>query len=96
MWSAPDAAGLAPDGTFEAGSRLDAEAGYGLAAFGGRGRMTPFAGLALSETGGRELRAGARWTLGPDLHLRLEGTRHEPADDEAPEHAIRLRAAFNW
>ena len=74
LWSARDAAGLAPGGEFEAERRLEGEVGYGLGAFGGRGRVTPYAGLGLAEAGDRTWRAGARWSLAP--HAGDEPRRH--------------------
>ena len=58
--------------------------------------MTPFAGLALSDAGDRTWRTGVRWTLGADLSFGLEGTRREPANDNAAEHEIgfKLTARF--
>ncbi|MDE2912839.1 MAG: hypothetical protein OXL68_07940 [Paracoccaceae bacterium] len=100
LWSAADARGLAPGGTFEAGRRLDAEVGYGLALFGGGFTGTPHAGLSLSE-GGRELRLGWRLTSssagGPGFEIGLDATRKESANDNAgPEHGIGLRVTARW
>ncbi len=73
------------------------EVGYGFGAFGGRGLVTPHAGLGLAEAGDRTWRAGARWSLAPHLEMSLVGTRREPAnDDEAPQHALMLRGALRW
>ena len=91
-----DARAFAANDAFDPAGRLDAEAGYGLGAFGGRGLMTPYAGLALSETGGRAWRTGVRWTLGPDIAFGVEGTRSEPANDDAPEHGLAFRATLCW
>ena len=96
LWSARDARGLAANDTFEPAGRLAAEAGYGLGAFGGRGLMTPFAGLSLSDAGSRTWRSGVRWTLGTDVSFAAESTRREPANDLAPEHDIQFRATFKW
>ena len=96
LWSRHDTAGLAVDGDFEPGSRLEAELGYGMGVPGGRGVLTPYAGLALSGGGERAWRFGGRLKLGPDATLGLEGTRREPANDDAPEHALMLRASFRW
>ena len=76
--------------------RLDAEAGYGLGAFGGRGVMTPFAGLSLSDAGVRTWRSGVRWTLGPDLSFGVEGASREAGNENAAEHEIgfKLTARF--
>ena len=96
LWSARDAAGLAPGGEFEAESRLEGEIGYGFGAFGGRGVVTPYAGLSLAGSG-RAWRLGARWNVAPDVTFGLEGTRSEPAnDDEAPRHGLMLRGVLRW
>ena len=69
LWSLRDAHGLAPDAEAQAGSRLEAELGYGFAVFGDRGVATPYAGLSRSETGetlrlGQSLRMGAsQWKV---------------------------------
>ena len=96
LWGLSDARGLATNDSFEPAGRLDAEAGWGLGAFGGRGLMTPFAGLALSDAGDRTWRTGVRWTLGADISLGLEGTRREPANDDAPAHGVMLRGGLRW
>ena len=94
LWGLGDARGLAANDSFEPAGRLDAEAGYGLGAFGGL--MTPFAGLALSDAGDRTWRTGVRWTLGPDLSFGVEGTLREAVNDNAAEHEIgfKLTARF--
>ena len=96
LWSARDAAGLASGGEFEAERRLEAQLGYGFGAFGGRGLVTPYAGLGLAEAGDRTWRAGARWSLAPDLAMSLAGTRRVPADDDAPEHGVQFRLTLRW
>ena len=96
LWSARDAAGLAPDEDFEAERRLEGEVGYGFGAFGGRGLMTPYGGLGLTAAGDRTWRAGARWSLAPHLAMSLDGTRREPANDDAPEHAGQFRLTLRW
>ena len=50
-------------------ARLDAEMGYGLAAFAGT--LTPYGGLALSEGSARGYRLGARFGLGLMLRGRM-------------------------
>ena len=62
LWGLDDTRGLAPDGEFEAGRRIDARVGYGLPVFGGRFTGTPEFGLGLSD-GAREYRIG--WRLSP-------------------------------
>ena len=96
LWSARDAAGLAPGGEFEAERRLEGELGYGFGAFGGRGRVTPYAGLGLAEAGDRTWRAGARWSLAPTLAMSLDGMRREPANDDAPEHGVQFGFTLRW
>ena len=96
LWSARDAAGLAPGGEFEAERRLEGEVGYGFGAFGGRGVVTPYAGFGLAEAGDRTWRAGARWSLAPHLAMSLDATRREPANDDAPEHAGQFRLILRW
>ena len=97
LWSARDAAGLAPGGEFEAERRLEAELGYGLGAPRGLGLVTPYAGLSLADGGGRAWRLGARWQAAPDVTFGLEGTRREPAnDDEPPQHGLMLRGVLRW
>ena len=96
LWSARDAAGLVRDEEFEAERRLEGEVGYGFGAFGGRGVMTPWAGLGLAEAGDRTWRAGARWSLAPHLAISLDGARREPANDDAPEHGVQFRLTLRW
>ncbi len=91
LWRA-DAAALASER--DARPRLDAEAGYDIAVLGGRGLLTPHAGLALADAGERRTRLGARLTLGPGADLALAAER---ADRPAgPEHALTLNARLRW
>ena len=78
LWSAEDARGLGTrDDAFEAESRLEAEVGYGIPVFGGRGVATPHAGW--SRAGESEaLRLGQRLKLGAS-QWRLES---EFAEDD--------------
>ena len=85
MASGGGARGLAGNDSFESAGRLDAEAGWGFGAFGGRGLATPFAGLALSEAGERTWRSGVRWTLGPELTFGVEGALREAGNDNPGE-----------
>ncbi len=96
LWGAADARALAPDTDFEAGRRLDVEAGYGFGLALGRGVLTPFAGLSLADGGERVWRGGARWALGPSVNLALEGTRREAANDNPPEHHAALAFGARW
>ena len=96
LWEAGDARGLAPDQAFEPAGSLQAEAGWGLASFGGRGLMTPVAGLAISASGERTWSSGVRWTLGPDLAFGVEGTMHQAAGGGAAEPAVEFQATARW
>ena len=89
LWSAHDARGLAGRG-FDAAMRLRADIGYGLPAFGRRGAAMPFAGMSTMGRGGRDWRAGARWTRGAALRMSLEATRRETAA-APPSHGIEFR-----
>ena len=95
LWSLQDARGLAREGEFEAARSLEAQVGYGLGAFGGRGLAKPYAGLSLGEGGARTWRGGVRWTLGQRLDLGVEASRAEAANDNA-EHGLMLRAGVSW
>ena len=96
LWGLGDARGLAGNDNFEPAGRLDAEAGWGFGAFGGRGLMTPFAGLSLSDAGNRTWRSGVRWTVGPDLSFGVEGALREAANDNPAEHEIGFRLTARW
>ena len=79
--------------------RLEAVLGYGMDAFDGHFIMTPEVGIGLSEAS-REYRLG--WRLGlsrsapVSVELRLDGTRREAANDDAPEHGVALRFIARW
>ncbi len=96
LWGLADARGLAGNDGFEPAGRLDAEAGWGFGAFGGRGLATPFAGLSLSDAGERTWRSGVRWTLGPDTAFGVEGTLREAANDNEAEHGVRFKFIARW
>ena len=95
-------AGLAAndDGDDElARQRLELRLGYGLPAFGDRFTATPELGFGLSESA-RDYRVG--WRLGfsrsgsASVELKLEATRREAANDEAPEHGVGLSLGARW
>ena len=96
LWGARDAAELAPGGGFESERRLDAELGYGLAGPHGLGTVTPYAGLGLSGDDARTWRAGARWRIGPDASLDLEGTRSEAGAGAESGQSLMLRGTLRW
>ena len=96
LWSAPDATALGAGGAFEGGgARLALDAGYGVGLGHGRGVLTPYAGLVLGDAGRRTVRTGARWRVGADAVLGLEGTRQTSATGEAGnELMLRLAVRF--
>ena len=101
LWGVRDARGLAPGGgEFEAARGLKAEAGYGVAVFGGRFTGTPNMGFGVSDGGARDWRMGWRLTPAvrgrPGLELDLDATRREPSNDNDAEHGVTLRAAIRW
>ena len=74
---------------------LDAEVGYGLAVFGGRGLLAPFGSVSLDSDDGRAYRLGSRLTLGPAATLSLEAERRRRrADDDA--HGVMLRSSARF
>ena len=100
LWGARDARGLAPGGEFEAARGLTAEAGYGMALFGGGFTGTPNFGLGLADGGARDWRLGWRLTSAvegdPGFEVNLDAVRREAADDAAPEHGVMLRGTVRW
>ena len=72
-------------------ARLEAEAGYGLAAPGAAGALlTPWAGVGLEDGGARRYGAGLRLERGPDAALGLEAAR------AGPERALTLTYRIRW
>ena len=75
--------------------RVNAELGYGLGVFGGRGLLTPNVGTSLMNGEGQDWRLGARLRLGPDLELEFDTTYRESGDGDAGLGiGLRLRATF--
>ena len=68
---------------------LDLDAGYGLAAYGGSGLLTPYAGLSLADRE-RRWKLGARAGLGSRASLSLEGS----VAGEGPQ--LALSAGLRW
>ena len=77
------------------GARLALGLDWGRAALSGRGLLTPYGNLELSEDGERVYRLGGRFEIGPAIHIDLGGDRKEAAD-EAPEHGIDLSIQVDW
>ncbi len=88
---------VADGGQDEVGGHLVTEAGYGLSALSGRGLVTPYAAVTLSEDGGRSYRAGSRLQLlGSSAALSLEGAHRQVYDDDNAEYELMLRASMSW
>ena len=77
------------------GARLAMGLDWGLSALSGRGLLTPYGNLELSEDGERVYRLGGRFEIGPAIHIDLGGDRKEAAD-ETPEHGIDLSIRVDW
>ena len=96
LWMLPDAHALAANDDAPMSSRLDAEVGYGLPAFGGGFTGTSHVGLGLSDTA-RELRMG--WRLSPadggDFEVNLDAARRDGAGDTL-EHRIGVGITARW
>ena len=93
LWSARDATALGTDRVFEGDARLALDAGYGVGV--GHGVLTPYAGLTLGDAGSRTVRTGARWQVGADAVLGLEGTRRTSGTGEA-DNELMLRVALRF
>ena len=74
---------------------LDTEVGYGFAALGGQGLLTPYGGVAPRYGDGRSYRLGSRLEIGRRLDLRLEGERLE-RDAGQSGHELILSGRMNW
>ena len=79
----------------EGGISFEAEAGWGIGTAGGRGTMTPFAGVSLLERDERVLRLGGRLDMGKTLNLQLEGQR-EKNEINGSEYGLLLEAKFSF
>ena len=95
LWSARDARGLVRNDDFEARSRLETELGYGITGPYRLGVITPFAGLGLSEGGGRRWRSGARWQVSGATTVNLDGTRREKSHGDI-DNAVMLGARMRF
>ena len=96
LWSqGAGGAGVAGDAGAAPAGRLAAELGYGIAAPGGQGLVTPYAGVMLADGGAHAYRLGGRLSLGQSFSLDLEAARRERAG-AAPEHGLKLNASLRW
>ena len=74
---------------------LALDAGYGVGLGHGRGVLTPYAGLVFGDAGSRTVRTGARWQVGADAVLGLEGTR-QTSDAGEGDNQLMLRLALRF
>ena len=78
----------------EPAARLVMDAGWGLAALSGRGLVTPYSGLELSEGGSRVYRLGSRVAI--DSVFNIDLAAHRTEDGDSPEHGIGLQLGMQW
>ncbi len=90
LWSR--AGGSFGGGAFDPVAGLDAEAGWGLDAWGGL--LTPYTGFTLTGSG-ETYRAGGRFRLAESLTMSLEGDLRE-RDGGASVHGVALRGSMRW
>ena len=97
LWSQPGTAGLPVSNSLvdTAAGRLEAELGYGLAALQGRGLLTPYARVALTEGADQAWHLGTRLALAETLNLSLEASRRAREGDVAA-HELALRANLGF
>ena len=96
LWGQPDASGLAADNALaSATGRLEAELGYGLVALQGRGLLTPYARMALTEGSEQTWHLGGRLTLASSLNVSLEASRRQREGNVAA-HELALLATLGW
>ena len=75
-------------------ARLVTDVGWGLPALSGRGLVTPYSGLELSEGGDRVYRLGSRFETGSVFNIDLAGDRTEKGG--RPEYGIDLHLRMQW
>ncbi len=90
LWSR--AGGSFAGGAFDPVAGFDAEAGWGLDAWGGL--LTPYTGFTLTGSG-ETYRAGGRFRLAESLTMSLEGDLRE-RDGGASVHGVALRGSMRW
>ena len=101
LWARQTTAGLAPQGQTQPGSgQLRAEVGYGLPVPVGTGLLTPYAGTVLAAGATRTYRVGTRLLVTSaglrTLTVNLEGTRQEPAGQQAVNQGVRFQVTWEF
>ena len=74
---------------------LDTEVGYGFAALGGKGLLTPYGVVGPAHLDGRNYRLGSRLEIGRKFDLKLEGERLARETGESG-HGLILSGRMNW
>ena len=74
---------------------LDTEVGYGFAALGGKGLLTPYGVVGPAHRDGRNYRLGSRLEIGRKFDLKLEGERLARETGESG-HGLILSGRMNW
>ena len=97
LWShgAARPAGVAAHDSAALARQLEAEVSYGMDAPGGRGLVTPYAGVTLADGGAHAYRLGSRLSVGQSFSLDLEADRRESAG-AAPKHSLKLSGTLRW
>ena len=97
LWGQTTADGLAPAHPLAptAAGRLDAELGYGLATLQGRGLLTPYARVALTEGADQAWHLGTRLALAESLNFSLEASRRAREGARAA-HEVALLANLGF
>ena len=96
LWSTSDTQSLVPVYDASAGSRFEAELGYGLGLPYNRGALIPYTGYSRADGYGATYRLGTRWYPIRDIAVQLEGSLGEREGDKVSEHALMLRTAVRW
>ena len=97
LWDQSTTAGLVPADPLgaPASTRLEAELGYGLAALRGRGLLTPYARVALTEGADQAWHLGTRLALAETLNFSLEASRRA-REGAVAAHELALRANLGF
>ena len=93
LWGQPGTTGLpgADPLVDAAAGRLEAELGYGLATLNGRGLLTLYARVALTEGTDQAWHLGTRLALAESLNFSLEASRRQREGDRVA-HEVALLA----
>ncbi len=92
LWNS-GAGGLAAE---DRTGRVHARIAYGLGTgWGGRGVLTPYTDVSLSEAGSRRLSLGGRFKAGSWIAMSLEGVHDDPARGSSNQ-GVMLSAGMNW